>query len=204
MEKSETNVVALRSPKEAKKQQREALHKLLSRDDEYTNMGDHVLIDATIEENIDKEVAAETQIGGIKDIMKLVYLDTQGYGTQAISTAMKLTSEDVAAIRRSESFKIAKDAVLAEIMAMSRRMMEVTAMKAVKTLTECMDSKNDKIKLSAAVEVLNRTGLSATQKIELTTTNNTMVNFTEDELAEIIRSSNAIPVNAEVITDGNK
>jgi len=199
----ENKPVRLRDSKSAKDKTRKALHQMLSGDDEYVNMGDHILIEETIEQNLDSDVKKETKLTSIKNIMRLVYLDVQGYGAGAISEAMALSEHDVQLIRRSESFKLAKDAVMAEILALSRRMIEVSSIKAVKTLTECMGSKNDKVRLSAAVEVLNRTGLTATQKIELTTTNNSLAHYTDDELAEMLRGSQFIPGTAEVITDGN-
>jgi hypothetical protein len=195
----EKNPVELRDGKSSKKKQRAALHKMLSNDDEYENMQDHVLISETIEDSLDAEVQNETRLVTVSNIMKLVYMDVQGYGADALATNMKLSRDDVQLIRRSSAFQNAKEAMMADIVAKSRQMIEVSTMKAVKTLTECMESKNDKVRLSAAVEVLNRTGLTATQKIELTTTNNSMMNFTEDELAEIVRSGMAIPTTGEVV-----
>lgn len=204
MEENVQAPVVVRDGKTAKRKQRDALHMLLSRDDEYVNMQDHIVLSEEVESSLDKNVQEETRLVSVTNIMKLVCMDVQGFGTDAIAKNMAMSKDDVTVIRRSDAFKSAREAMMTAIIEKSRSMIEVSTMKAVKTLTECMESKNDKVKLSAAVEVLNRTGLNATQKIELTTTQNTMVNFTDDELAEILRNSSAIPTTAEVIPDGNK
>lgn len=196
-------IVPLRNTKEAKKQQRKSLHNILSSDEEYANLQEHIILsNETVKSSIE-DIKAETNLKSVENVMQLIQHDIQGYGTSAISELMGVKHDDVLAIRRSDTYKALRTKVMSEIIELSKRAIEVSTIKAVKTLMECMESKNDKVKLSAAVEVLNRTGLTATQKIELTTTtHNEISSFTDEELAEILRGSQGLPANAEVIEYG--
>ena len=194
----------VRNVKDAKIKQRSALHDLLSGDEEYANMGDFIMLSREDMDFLKEDVSEETGLTGLGNVMGVIYCDIQGYSLSAMANKLGLDKMDIQKIRNSAAFKAAKDSVMQEVLKLSRQMIEVSTIKAVKTLTECMNSRVDKVRLSAAVEVLNRTGLTATQKIELTTQNNNMQNFTDDQLQEILRSNKLLPegdLDVEQITD---
>ena len=196
-------MVALRGKKAASLAQRSVLRDILLADPEYENLADHIDLDKDIEDSLDADVRRETALLDIDGVMKVLHSDIQGLGAGQISTMYGLTVEQVKTIRRSSAYKTARQAVLAEVVNTSRNIMEVASLKAVKTLAECMNSKNEKVKLAASVEVLNRVGLNSTQKLEVTTQSANFSGLSDAELAEILR--NSVPADGyEVITDGGQ
>lgn len=194
--------LAVRSGGKSDMRQRAALHQLLVRDEEYTALGDYLSISPDITDNIDEDVRAETQISSTKNVMQLVFYDIQGYSAELVATTLGMSKSTVLKIRQSDAYKNARTAVTSEIVKHARGIMEVSAIQAVKTLTDCLASNNEKIKLGAASEILNRIGLTATQKVEVTATSNNMVNLSDEQLAEILKTSNLIESSAEVVPNG--
>jgi hypothetical protein len=195
--------VKVQGVKAAKIKQRRTLGELLLADPEYANLDDHIAVDEEIVRTLDSEVSQDTKLSNLKNVMAVLYADIQGLGATQIAANMNLTRAEVQAIRRSVAYVNAKASVLQEVINTSRGVMEVSALRAVKTLTECMNSKNDKVKLNAAVEVLNRIGLGATQKVELTTHNEDYFRkLTNEELTEIVKSSVVEADGVEVVING--
>ena len=192
-------LVPIKGKKTAMMKQRSTLYEMLSADAEYQDMENHIIVGNDLEETIDDDVRRETKLSNMNNVMKLLFLDIQGYGARNVAREMGLTEYEVAQVRKSVAYRDAKATVMAEILNMSKNIMEVSAIKAVKTLTECMSSSNEKVKLAASVEVLNRVGLNTPQKVELTTTNMNLMKISDEDLAEILKNSNVITgeVNGE-------
>ena len=192
-------LVPIKGKKTAMMKQRSTLYEMLSADAEYQDMENHIIVGNDLEETIDDDVRRETKLSNVNNVMKLLFLDIQGYGARNVAREMGLTEYEVAQVRKSVAYRDAKATVMAEILNMSKNIMEVSAIKAVKTLTECMSSSNEKVKLAASVEVLNRVGLNTPQKVELTTTNMNLMKISDEDLAEILKNSNVITgeVNGE-------
>lgn len=192
-------LVPIKGKKTAMMKQRSTLYEMLSADAEYQDMENHIIVGNDLEETIDDDVRRETKLSNVNNVMKLLFLDIQGYGARNVAREMNMTEHEVAQVRKSVAYRDAKATVMAEILNMSKNIMEVSAIKAVKTLTECMSSSNEKVKLAASVEVLNRVGLNTPQKVELTTTNMNLMKISDEDLAEILKNSNVITgdVNGE-------
>lgn len=171
-----------------------ALQDILNSEDEYRNLQDHIAIDDELEDAMLREMQKDAECNSIVNVSALLYYDVQGFSPQATAALLGITPGQVVRIRKTDSFTEARKAVMDEVLKLSRRMIDISSIKAVKTLLSCMDSGNDKIRLSAAVEILNRVGLSSTQKVEITTTAGGMQTYSDEELAEILKGS--IPVEA--------
>lgn len=190
-EKKKAAVVPIRTISGANVKPRASLPTMLAKDDEYSDLGSYVMLSEEIESNLDADVAKETKLTSLKNISSLLYMDVQGYGSRHMATQLGISMEDMQKLKRSEAYTLARDTLLREIVHSAREVMEVSALKAVKTLTECMNSTNEKVKLSAATEVLDRIGLNTTQKVEVTAKNDSMMSYSEDELMEILRTGMA-------------
>lgn len=168
---------------------REDLYKMLEVDGEYRDLEAHVLLPEELEETAEPTIKKETKVSGIQNIMDLLYMDIEGAGTTLMSLNTGLTVEEVKKIQRNGTYTKLRAAALQGVIDKAKDIMDVSAIKAVKTLTECMCSDNERVRLSAATEVLNRIGLTATQHVEVTATTNTMEQLTDDQLNEILRTA---------------
>jgi hypothetical protein len=198
------------SGQDASTRQRKALHTLLAKDEEYGDLASYINIDDAIGENISKELEVEPienakrLYGSPQNIMKVLQYDIQGYPVKLIATQLGISEMGVSRIKASESYAAARAEVLGSVIEGARKYMEVATVKAVKTLIECLDSNNEKVRLTAAQDVLTRTGLSAPQQIEITNNVNNFGNYTDDELLEIMKKEKVIPSGAEVIDVADK
>lgn len=187
---------------EALRNQRAALHSMLATEEEYKDLTDYIDIDTQMADNLSEEFL--DIFGGVskaapKAIMAVLQLDLQGHSVSGIARHIGIEEAQVRSMRASEAYRTAKEEVLRGVVVGARKFMEVASLKAVKTLVNCLDSNNEKIKLSAAQDILNRSGLSAPQHIELTTNVNNFENFTTEQLEEILKKDKVIARKSEVI-----
>lgn len=199
----EDKAIKVTSSRKSKAMQREALYSLLATEEEYTNLSDYFGIDADRMDNLSRELSpcfGEAKLATPQNVMQILQYDIQGYTSQLIAKQVGIEVQQVYHIRQSDAYKLAREEVLKQVITGARKYMEVSTIKAVKTLVQCLDSKNEKVKLTAAQDILNRAGLGATQQIEITGNMGTSFDhFSDAELAEIMKKESIIPQNAEVI-----
>lgn len=195
--------VKVTTTRRSKAMQREALYSLLATEEEYTNLTDYFGLDPDRMDNLSRELSpcfGEARLATPQNVMQILQYDIQGYTSQLIAKQVGLETEQIYHIRQSDAYKVAREEVLKQVISGARKYMEVSTIKAVKTLVQCLDSKNEKVKLTAAQDILNRAGLAATQQIEITSNMGTSFeHFSDAELAEIMKKESIIPQNAEVI-----
>ena len=163
---------------------------ILQKDVEYKYLADYVPLKQSLLDSLDADVLAETKLDSVVNVVNLLYMDVQGHSLPRICMALGLNKNEVQQIRSTDAYTAVRQALLSEILTTSKRVMEVSTLKAVKTLYECMDSGSEKIKLMAAKEILDRVGLNATQKLELSTSEiSGMTKLTEEQLQEILKST---------------
>lgn len=196
-------VVKLVSTKQASLKQRMSLHQMLSEDEEYGNLGDRLHMAEEITTSLVKDVEGRAILASDKNVMQIVYLDVQGYPNTLIARQLGILPQQVSAIKSSDAYIATKEGVMGAVMAEARKYMQISSIKAVKTLLDCMGSSSEKIRLAAASDVLNRIGMTAPQQIELISSANGFGNFTEDELAEIVRKE-ALPKGAVIVEHTTK
>lgn len=197
------NEIEVTSMRATSIKQRTALYSILAKEEEYSNLSDYLSVDKEVTENVSRELVNSFENKTFftpEKVMQVLQYDIQGYPTGLIAKTMGITPQQVTDVKRSDSYKLAKDEVLRSVIDGARKYMEVASIKAVKTLVQCLDSNSEKVRLAAAQDILNRSGLSAPQQIEITSTVNNFENFSDAELAEILKKESAIPKNAEVIS----
>lgn len=130
------------------------------------------------------------QINGVtsssQQLMKVVYMTVQGFGASQIATELGIDMIDLKKLRESEEFRLFRDMVTQEVINIGRTFLTMGTFKAVKTLLGCLDSANEKIRLDASTEILNRVGLKQPEQITLVTKGNELKSMPEEELMKII------------------
>jgi hypothetical protein len=137
-----------------------------------------------------------------QNILKVVLMDIQGYSNIKIGKELGMAEVTVRTIKKMDSYITSKEQLLNTIIEGARQYMEAASVKAIKSLLECLDSPNERIKLMAAQDILNRVGLSTPQQIEVIQNNSNFAKYSNDELMEIMKKDKVVPKNAEVIDVG--
>lgn len=208
VEKRPLSVIPITPSKEAGAKQRAALHTMLANDEEYHELSEYIAMGEEIGSEIVRELKTldgeDVKLAHMstKNVMKVLQYDIQGYPSRTIAKLINLPAHEVVRIRTTDAYLTAKEQVLGSVVEGARKYMEVATLKAVKTLVECLESSNEKIRLAAAQDVLSRTGLNAPQQIEITQTVNNFENYSDEELLEIMKKENFLPKHAEVISVG--
>lgn len=193
----------IRTIQKSDRMQRAALWSLLSTEEEYNN-----LIDFSNYQK-DIELGMESEIGRLFNgerldlkalVLKILQYDVQGYTNIVIARELDLPIERIVSVKTTETYKIAKKELLAAVLESSRKYMEISTVKAVKTLVECMDSRNEKVRMLAAQDLLNRAGLQAPQQIEIKNTTPDFAHLSDSDLEEILKKEKYIPADAEVVS----
>jgi hypothetical protein len=188
--------------------QRAAISALLATDEEYTNIQSYMPIDEDIGENLRRELLERPQDGtdlpkmSPQNILKVVLMDIQGYNNTKIGKELGMNESVVRTIKKMDSYITSKEQLLNTIIEGARQYMEAASVKAIKSLLECLDSPNERIKLMAAQDILNKVGLSTPQQIEVIQNNSNFAKYSNDELMEIMKKDKVVPKNAEVIDVG--
>lgn len=118
---------------------------------------------------------------------KIAFLYIQGYTEEDIAAACNVTRDDVHRMKHSNKFKALLEAITKEVVSTSRVFLMASGLKAVRTLLMCMDSDDDRVKLKAATEVLDRVGLKSPEEINLVTKSENLHGMSETELLGVIR-----------------
>ena len=188
--------------REAAAMQRNAFSAIFANEEEYQDLAEYVGADENIVDAVSKELEHKTGKASLvtpKNILAIMQLDVQGLPARRIALALSLEEGQIKYVQSSDAYKSAKEELLRQVVSGARKYMEVAALKAVKTLVTCLASQNEKVRLSAAQDILNRSGLQAPQQIEITSNVNNFEAFTTEQLAEILKKDAAIPKHAEVI-----
>ena len=167
---------------------------------EYQNMGNYISLPVEVTDSLEEDILRETKMESVSNVMNLLYMDVQGHSTARISMVLGVSTREVEKIRQSTPYLAARRLLLNEILETSRKIMEVSAIKAVKTVYECMDSADDRIRLQASKEILDRVGLSGTQKLEVVSMQAGGIDrLSDSDLVEILKS--ALPHSEEDADD---
>jgi len=204
-DKNKAPAIRLSNTQQSNLRQRAALHSLLAQDEEYSDLVSHIEIDPSSYDILGSEMDKLFESKGLispATITQILQYDVQGYNPKLIAKLMNLTPEQVLRIKASDAYQISRTELLNAVVSGARKYMEVATIKAVKTLVQCMDSTNEKVRLAASQDVLNRAGLQAPTQIEISTQVNNFEGLSDDELAEILRKEKAIPSKGEVLGIG--
>lgn len=168
---------------------------------------DFVVIDEHIISPEEREALAESldKKGTQKvDLVKLAYYYVQGYNTKELAEIFGADPQHINKIKSSDKFRAIITSLNAEIVSTARTFLTAAGFKAVKTLLMCMDSNDDRVRLNAATQVLDRIGLKTPEQIEVIQKGAVVNKMSDDELLGLIKlgTKELMPiVDAEVSDD---
>lgn len=121
------------------------------------------------------------------NLTRFAYFFMQGYSVTQIADAMGIDRSTAKRVRSSEEFKAVLNTLSAEVIATAQTFLQASSLKAVRTLIQCMDSANEKVKLSAATEVLDRVGLKSPDRLEVLAKNDSLTQMDDARLLDLIK-----------------
>lgn len=146
----------------------------------------------TISDDTEKTLQMDDN-GVVKDIdlVKMAYYFSQGYNINDISAAMSIGRTTVQNALRSDEFKEVVNSLTLEVVNVARMFLATSGIQAVKTIIDCMNSPNDRVRLQAAKEVLDRIGLTEPTKIEVLSEGNAFGGMSDEQMLAFIKGSMA-------------
>ena len=171
---------------------------------------DFVVIEEHIISPEEREALAESlnKKGTQKvDLVKLAYYYIQGYNTKELSEIFDADPQHINRIKASDKFRAIITSLNAEIVSTARTFLTAAGFKAVKTLLMCMDSNDDRVKLNAATQVLDRIGLKTPEQIEVIQKGAVVNKMSDEELMGLIKlgTKELLPiVEADAVDDTTK
>lgn len=134
-----------------------------------------------------EDVGAHDVIWKDARFMKIVYYTVQGYNVETICKELNIEKDRLREIRMSDEFKLLRDYVTQEVVNIGRTFLMMSTVHAVKTILDLLDSDNDKVRLGAAKDVLDRVGLKSPDKIELMTKGDNLAGLDTEQLLNLIK-----------------
>lgn len=130
-----------------------------------------------------------TDIEAVKNVnvVRFAYYFLQGFNVKQISEIMGIDYKTAKKVRASEEFKTVLNGISAEVVSTARAFLTAAGFKAVRTLIDAMNSYNEKVRLKAAIEVLDRIGLKTPEKFEVVTKQDDMSSMSSDELLKLVK-----------------
>ena len=104
------------------------------------------------------EIEAEVRNMDI-EYVRIALLTSQGFSTSEISDKTGVTTEQLAYIIKSTEYSAAVELLTRQVKYYAKAVLVTMVPKALGNLYSLLDSGNDKIKLAAAKEILNRLGI---------------------------------------------
>ncbi len=133
-----------------------------------------------------RKLHAETRSSKV-DLSKLAMYHVQGYGTSEVAKIFGVSVRRICEIKASDKFKAMLTVLNLEIISTARTFLTASGLKAVKTLLQCMDSRDDRVKLNAATQVLDRIGLKNPDQIEIISKGDRINEMSQEELMGVIK-----------------
>lgn len=136
------------------------------------------------------------------EAMRILYLHTLGYSRNQIAMHYRMSAKRVQEIMRSEEFRImAKDYTKNTLM-LTKLSITMMSEKAMQTMVELLNSKNEKTRYTVAKDLLDRAGLVGKQLVEITD-NTGYDSLDDDRLQEVVmKSMHDILGRKEIAKDG--
>lgn len=152
-----------------------------------------VEVDKTAELNTNK-IMSDT------NLTKIAYYHIQGFTTREIAEIMGVSDNAIKIAKRSEEFKSIVNSITAEIVNVSRTFLSTAGLKAVKTLVDCLESPNDRVRLQASTEILDRIGLKSPEKLEILTKADTIKEMSTEQLLQLIKTGmdEIVPIATDI------
>lgn len=122
------------------------------------------------------------------EVLRILYLHTLGYNKNQIAKHFKMSASRVAYIMQSDEFRMLAQDYTKNTLQMTKLAITMMSEKALQTMVKLLDSKNEKIQLSAAKDLLDRAGLVSKQVIEFSEGTG-MEALSDANLVEVVTNS---------------
>lgn len=123
------------------------------------------------------------------DLVKLGYMYISGMTVIQMAAATGATRMGIYKAMKTPAFKGIMTVLSATTVQVARSYIAGASMKAVNVILGLMDSEDENVRLKAATQILDRSGLRAIEQIEVTRKEGTMSAMSESDLVDIIRSA---------------
>jgi hypothetical protein len=168
---------------------------------EFVSVDEDALSDADKEEIVfENEMPDGSTPGAGKkvDLIKMAFYYIQGYDTKTMARVFDVNEKHISRLKSSAKFKAVLATLNAEIVSTARVFLAASGMKAVVTLIKCMDSRDDRTKLKASTEVLDRIGIRTPEQLEIIQKGDKISGMDEHQLLEFIKlGMKELPQNSE-------
>lgn len=148
------------------------------------NIEEYALIEQRGFAKADKPVKEEAK--KVNMVQVLMY-HVKGYASKDIAEILNVKLDTIKHIKRTDDFKMMVQSLISEVVSAGRMFLSTAGMRAVKTLIDLLQSPNDKVRLQASMEILNRIGLKSPDKLEIVTKGDAIRQMDEKELMNLVK-----------------
>lgn len=156
--------------------------------DEFVQIEDGLLSDTDKTEILSEVIDSKTTEPIRVDLIKMAHLHIQGFSRIDIAKEFSVTVDNINYLRGTEKYRAILGLLNNEIVATARTFLTASSMKAVLTLITMLNSRDDRIKLKAATEIMDRIGLKTPEQIEIIQKGDKLAQMSETELLEFVKS----------------
>ena len=122
---------------------------------------------------------------------KVAFMAMQGMSTKDIAEELRVTPTQIRKLKQDEDYKEIVKTITGTVVNKSKELIQSASMKATLTLMSMMDSNSDKIRLTAAQDILNRVGVKEATTVNIVAKNDHTANMSEEELKDLIKLGTA-------------
>lgn len=155
------------------------------------------LIDPQMDTEDMLQVRVKSSVGDEKDyksfgtqenLVRMAYFMMMGYTAKETAAEMQVSVHTVEQWRKTAEFKAVCGTLTKEITAAARTFLTAATLKATKTMLNLLDSADERIQMSAAKDILDRTGVKQDDTLHVVDQRNSHIaDMSKDELALLLQ-----------------
>lgn len=135
-----------------------------------------------------KEGSRGAQFATVENLTRVAYLFMMGHTTAEIAEQMAVSHETVKRARTTPEFKAILHSLNQEIASAARMFMSSATLKATKVMLTLLDSEDERIQMSAAKDILDRTGVKQNDVLEVVDKRDAHIDeMTREELSQLLK-----------------
>jgi len=119
-------------------------------------------------------------------LLNIASLECTGLSKKEVARQLDMSVHSIGQYMRKPSYKEVKNMLTNSVVDKVKDMVSMLTFRAVEAMGEGLYSSNEKTKLKAASEILNRAGINKAQEINVTATNGNAQVLTEAQLANLM------------------
>lgn len=126
-----------------------------------------------------------------KAYLKVAMMTLQGYTNSSIAEELGVKVNTIARWKKKDTYKDLARSLVVEIIDIAKGFLAGAGFKAVKILVESLNSPNERIRIQAAKEILDRIGLKTAEQLEVLTKSDDTDAMSTEELTAIVKQTAA-------------